>query len=149
MGDPLFRLHHVGILVADVRRASESMAARFGYGVESPVIEDPLQTAFAIFLRLPDADHWTELVAPNGPDSKLSNALRRTKGGTHHVCYQVEDIEGACVRLREQSMLVIAEPVASVAFGGRPIAWLVDGAGMLVELVQSGPGPLCLPAIAR
>ena len=57
---------------------------------------------------------------------------------------QVADIERACEQLREQSMMLIAPPVPAVAFGGRRIAWLMDGGCFLVELVEAGPGPLCL-----
>ncbi len=143
--DESFRLHHIGILVADIARASEQMIERFGYVAESAIIEDPIQTARVMFLRLPGADHWTELVAPNGPDSVLGEALRKRKGGTHHLCHEVADIEAACEHLRGQSMMLVAPPAPAVAFGGRRIAWLMDGDCLLVELVESGPGPLCLP----
>ena len=143
--DSSFRLHHIGLLVADVVAASASLVERFGYLRETPIIQDPVQTAFVTFLRLPGADHWTELVAPNGPGSVLAEALRRRRGGPHHLCFQVDDLSQACDRLRDRSMLLITEPVPAVVFGGRHIAWLIDEAGLLVELVESGPGPLCLP----
>ncbi len=143
--DDSFRLHHVGLLVANVATASEQLIKRFGYVAESPVIEDPLQTAFVMFLKLPGADHWTELVAPNGPGSALSTALKTRKGGTHHLCYEIADIASACERLRDRGMLLVAPPVPAMAFGGRRIAWLIDADCLLVELVESGPGPFSLP----
>jgi methylmalonyl-CoA/ethylmalonyl-CoA epimerase len=143
--DKRFRLHHIGILVADVAVASERLVKQFGFQPDTPILEDPTQTAIAQFLRLPGADHWTELIAPNGPDSKLRGALERRRGGTHHVCYEVDDIDAACVHLHEQSMMVIAKPVPGSAFGGRRIAWLIDKEFLLVELVEAGPGPLSLP----
>src|SRR5262245_37184373 len=97
--DDSFRLHHVGILVPDVARASESLTRRFGYVAETDVLEDSRQTAYAQFLRLPGADHWTELIAPNGPTSVLSAAVKQRRGGTHHLCYQVGDINAVCDRL--------------------------------------------------
>jgi methylmalonyl-CoA/ethylmalonyl-CoA epimerase len=143
--DERFRLHHIGILVPDVARASERLVKQFGYSPDTPVLEDPQQTAIAQFLRLPGADHWTELIAPNGPDSKLRGAIDRRRGGMHHVCYQVDDIDAACAHLHEQSMMVIAQPVPGIAFDGRRIAWLIDRDYFLVELVESGEGALCLP----
>jgi len=140
-----FRLHHVGILVADISRAAGQLRTRFGYLVESEVIEDAWQTAFVQFLRLPGADHWTELVAPNGSNSVLSGALRRGKGGTHHLCYEVEDIEASFKRLGEMEMMGIAAPVPATAFNGRRITWLVDRERLLVELVEAGLGRLALP----
>jgi methylmalonyl-CoA/ethylmalonyl-CoA epimerase len=140
--DTSFRLHHVGILVRDIRSKSEQLVNRFGYVVESAVIEDPQQTAYVQFLRLPGADHWTELVAPNSPASVLSAALDRKRGGTHHLCYEVDDIEEACRSLRAAGMSILANPVRAVAFEGRRIAWLTDRDFLLIELVEAGAGPL-------
>ncbi len=146
--DDSFRLHHVGILVSDVARAGESLSRRFGYVAETEVLEDSRQTAYVQFLRLPGADHWTELVAPNGPASLLSAAVKQRRGATHHLCYEVSDIRGACERLAA-SMTLIAAPVPAIAFGGRRIAWLIDRDYLLIELVESGPGPLSLPPRPR
>jgi catechol 2,3-dioxygenase-like lactoylglutathione lyase family enzyme len=140
-----FRLHHVGILVEDIPRAAEQLKARFGYTIESPIIEDARQTAFVQFLKLPGADHWTELVSPNGPNSVLSSGLRRGNGGTHHLCYEVKDLDAAFTRLRETEMMAVAAPVPATAFSGRRIAWLVDRHRLLIELVEAGPGAFTLP----
>jgi len=143
----MFRLHHVGTLVADIASARRAMVERFGYRPWTDVITDPVQTAEVQFLHLPGAAQWLELVTPAGPESKLSNALR--KGVTlHHLCYEVEDLEGALERLRGQGMLIVGAPAPAVAFGGRRIAWLADKAAPLVELVEAGPGPLRLAELA-
>ena len=106
------------------------------------MIEDPQQTALVQFLRLPGADHWTELVAPNGPNSVLTAALDRKRSGPHHLCYEVDDIEAACHALRSAGMSILANPVPAVAFTGRRVAWLTDRDFLLTELVESGAGPL-------
>jgi len=142
--DNPFRLHHIGILVSDIAPAAERFAKRFGYTIDSPVIEDPQQTALVQFLRLGRADHWTELVSPNGEGSVLRGALERRKGGVHHVCYEVDEIEAACKQLRSQAMAMVAAPAPAVAFDGRRIAWFMDRDQLLVELVESGPGRLAL-----
>ncbi len=143
-----FRLHHIGLLVADIPRSSELLKQRYGFVAESPLIEDPRQTAFVQFFRLPGADHWTELVAPNGPSSVLTTALKQRRGGTHHLCYEVPDIDRACEHLASLSARIIAAPVPGVAFGGRRIAWAIDLDYLLVELVEAGPGPLSLASIS-
>jgi len=141
-------LHHVGTLVDDIEAATRRMVDRFGYAVESPVIEDAAQTARVRFLRLPGADHWLELVTPVGERSKLRNAL--SKGVTlHHVCYEVSDLTAALTHLRDGGMLVIGEPTPAVAFGGRRIAWLMDRHAPLVELLEAGAGPFGLADLRR
>ncbi len=139
----MFRLHHVGTLVADIGSARQALMERFGYRPWTDVITDPVQTARVQFLHLPGATHWLELVTPAGPGSKLSNALKKGVK-LHHLCYEVEDLEGAAERLRGQGMLMVGAPAPAVAFGGRRIAWLADKAAPLVELVEAGPGPLNL-----
>jgi methylmalonyl-CoA/ethylmalonyl-CoA epimerase len=143
-----FRLHHIGILVADVARSSQLLQQHYGYVPESSIIEDARQTAFAQFLRMPGADHWTELVAPNGPSSVLTAALKQRRSGTHHVCYEVPNIDRACEHLASLSTRIISASVPGVAFGGRRIAWAIDLDYMLVELVEAGPGPLALRSIS-
>ncbi len=140
-----YRLHHIGILVSDLARVAQNLISRFGYIAESSVIEDPRQTAFAQFLRLPGADHWTELIAPNGPESVLIGALKQRRGGTHHLCYEVVDIDASFEQLGNNSMTQITGPVPGIAFDGRRIAWLIDRDNLLVELLERGDGPLVLP----
>lgn len=141
-------MHHIGILVADVAQARDRLVQQLGYVAESAIITDPIQTARVVFLRLPGADHWTELVAPDGPGSVLQGALKKRRGGAHHLCYEVARIEAACEQLCTAGMMLIAAPVSAVAFGGRRIAWLMDLDFLLVELVESGIGPLSLPPLA-
>jgi methylmalonyl-CoA/ethylmalonyl-CoA epimerase len=138
-----FALHHIGVLVAEIEPAAQLYLARFGYQIASKIISDPIQTAYVQFLSLPGGANWLELVAPNGPTSKLMRALERG-GGLHHLCYEVAQIELAGAQLREQAMLPLGAPAPATAFGGRRIAWFMDRAGTLVELVEQGPGPLSL-----
>jgi methylmalonyl-CoA/ethylmalonyl-CoA epimerase len=141
--DPAFRLHHVGTLVADLAASADAMVRRLGYEPYTPVIEDPVQTARVQFFHLPGADHLLELVTPDGKHSKLANALRR--GVTlHHLCYEVEDLDGAIVRLRDSGMLDLGAPAPGVAFGGRRIAWMMDRTNPLLELLEAGRGALSL-----
>ena len=143
-----YALHHVGMLVDDIEARGAELVSRFGYEAATGIIEDAQQTAHVRFFRQPGAAHWLELVTPNGPDSKLTGALK--KGQTlHHLCYEVADIEAAAGDLRSESMFIVGPPTPAVAFGGRPVAWFLDRAGLLVELVQAGPGPLQLATITH
>lgn len=140
-------LHHIGYLVAEIDPGRADWVRRFGLEVESPVVEDPAQTALVQFLRAPGAPYWIELVAPNGPESKLSAALKGG-GGLHHLCYEVEDIEAGGRHLRSTGMFPVSRPTPAVAFGGRRISWFLDARRLLIELVEAGrEGPLRLGSI--
>jgi methylmalonyl-CoA/ethylmalonyl-CoA epimerase len=130
-------LHHVAVLVSDVRKAAAFYVERFGYEPKTDVIHDPTQSAYVQFFRLPTDRAYLELVSPDRSDSKLSNALKKG-GGLNHVCYATDDIEGACSALRAAGAFLIARPVSAVAFKGRRIAWLMGPDRLLMELVERG-----------
>jgi methylmalonyl-CoA/ethylmalonyl-CoA epimerase len=128
-------LHHIGIAVKDISQATTDYQRRIGCELVGGVIHDPVQTVFAQFLRLPGDSTLIELVAPDGPESKLTNAVRRG-GGLNHVCLSTEDIEAACQSLREEGMVILHDPTPAVGFDGRRIAWLMGADQVLIELVE-------------
>lgn len=144
----MFQLHHIGYLVKDMAASAASFAARFGYAIESDVIEDPRQTARVQFLRQPGAMHWLELITPTGPGSKLYNALSKGEG-LHHLCYEVPSLEAAGQQLREQHMLPLGKAQPATAFPGRSIAWYMDRGSQLIELLEAGEGTLSLASLAH
>src|ERR1700722_1095970 len=109
-----FSLHHVGHAVAAIELASEFYVQKLGYQVHTAVIHDTTQTAYVQFLRLPGESAYVELVAPDGPQSKLSTAARKG-GGLNHLCYSVEDIEGAVEHLCKSGMMLLSGPTPAVA----------------------------------
>jgi methylmalonyl-CoA/ethylmalonyl-CoA epimerase len=131
------RLHHVGIAVGDIAAATEDHVNRLGCELVGGLFHDTIQTAFIQFLRFPGDQTFIELVAPDGPESKLVKAVQKG-GGINHVCYSTDDIEAACRDLVGQGMFLIREPVAAIAFGNLRIAWLLGGDRVLTELVERG-----------
>ena len=143
-----FQLHHVGLLVKSIEVSADLQVTRYGYHIETPIIVDPIQTALVQFLRIPGGTHWLELVSPMDGEGKLVNVLVKRGEGLHHLCYEVPDIDTACEHLRQGRQMMLSGPTQAVAFGGRPIAWFMDRAGLLTELVEAGSGPLTLASIA-
>jgi len=128
-------LHHVGYAVAEIEPAAAIYFKRFGYQACTPVIHDPLQTAYVQFFRLPGDQTYLEFVAPDGPNSKLSNAVAN-RIALNHLCFAVDDIEEATESLRKTGMVVVSKPVPAVAFGGRRISWLLGRDCVPIELVE-------------
>lgn len=128
-------LHHIGIAVEDINRAAEDHRRRLGCQLEGGLVHDPVQTALIQFLRVPGDKVLIELVAPDGPSSKLASAVKKG-GGLNHLCYSTDDIEAACRFLSADGMVVIQDPIPAVAFSGRRIAWLIGEAFYLTELVE-------------
>lgn len=133
-----WRQHHLGVAVDDVAAAAEPYVHGLGFVPDGEVVRDPVQRVDVRFLRpgpdaLPGAT-LLELVAPYDDASPVAGHLRRGIGA-YHVCYEVDDLEGALARLVEARFRLLAPPVPAVALDGRPIAWLLAPARHLVELV--------------
>jgi methylmalonyl-CoA/ethylmalonyl-CoA epimerase len=133
-----FNLHHIGIVVGDIANSTMEYAIRLGCQIRSPIIHDPVQTAYIQFLSQPGDSVFLELVSPDGPESKLANALSKG-GGLNHLCYAVDDIDSACSELRSRRMYLLQPPVFAAAFPSRRIAWLIGRDRIPTELVERGP----------
>lgn len=81
-----------------------------------------------------------ELVEPAAEKSPVTAFLARG-GGLHHVCYEVDDLEGHIRFMREQRAAVLRAPQPAVAFQGRRIAWVLTREKLLVELLERAPLP--------
>ena len=140
-------LHHVGYAVKRIEEVSAVYITRFSYFVRTPVIHDPLQTALVQFLSLTGDRVYLELVSPDGPGSRLTNAVRKG-GGLNHLCYIADDLENASNWLVENGMMVISPPQPAVAFAGRRVCWLAGENRVLIELVErTEPGDSCEPGL--
>jgi methylmalonyl-CoA/ethylmalonyl-CoA epimerase len=140
-------LHHVGFAVKAIAPISELYVKRFGYEVRTPIIHDPLQTAFVQFLALPQDRVYLEFVSPDGPDSRLTQAVRKG-GGLNHLCYISDDIERTIESLVQTGMMMISPPEPGIGLGGRRICWLLGEDPLPVELLErTGPDDACLPGL--
>jgi methylmalonyl-CoA/ethylmalonyl-CoA epimerase len=144
----LLRLHHVGYAVKQIDHLAETYIQRYGYESSTPVIHDPIQTAYVRFLRLPGDQSYLEFVAPDGPDSKLATASKR--GGLNHLCYSCGSMEQAIEELENSGMRLISEPKISIALEKRRICWLVGEDPLPIELVERrNDEDLCEPGVSN
>ena len=132
------RLHHIGLVVRSIEESRSFYVDVLRYRERTPVIHDPIQTAFVQFFLIPGSDHYIELVAPDSDTSKLRAASRKGMP-LNHLCYSCEIITHVVSFLKESGCMVIQEPVPAVAFDGRLIAWLMSPDGLLLEIVERGP----------
>jgi methylmalonyl-CoA/ethylmalonyl-CoA epimerase len=128
------KIDHIAILTADLDQALSFW--RDGLGMELGGINDvPAEKSLVAFL--PTAGSEIELVKPTTDDSGLARYLEKRGPGMHHVCLEVEDIEGMLARLKEHGVQLINEaPVEGLH--GRRYAFIHPKAtgGVLVELYE-------------
>lgn len=130
----VIKINHIGILTGDIQ--DSLVFWRDALGMEVSGIQDiPAEAAQIAFL--PSGESELELVMPMTPDSGLTRSLEKRGPGVHHICLEVDDIEGMLQQLREKGvMLINKEP--KVAADGKKYAFIhpKSAGGVMVELYQ-------------
>ena len=130
------RLHHIGFVVASIQESGQSFALGLGATWDGNIVLDPVQKVRVTFLQgRCSTDPLIELVEPADPNSPVTRFLERG-GGLHHLCYEVNDLEGHLEFCKSTGSTIIRPPVPAVAFGGRRIAWAVTRKRLLVEFLE-------------
>lgn len=129
-------LNHVAIVVPDLASASTIYREAFGADVSEPM-DLPAQGVTTVFVNLPNTK--IELLHPLGEGSPVEKFLvNNPKGGMHHVCYEVKDLDAAIEKLTAEGMTVLGDGKPSIGAHGLPVVFLhpKDACGTLVELEE-------------
>jgi methylmalonyl-CoA/ethylmalonyl-CoA epimerase len=134
-----YRLHHVGIVVPSLERMVANYADAFEFQETTLPFDDKAQRVRVAFVRVAD-DTWLEFIEPVGEDSPVTRFLANTRGGYHHVAFEVADIEAAVREFEAARAVVVCRPV--VGFEGRRVAFLFPNLqpNLLTEFVEHRPG---------
>lgn len=127
------RLHHVGIVVADLDAARKTYES-LGF-INGELIEVPDQHIVAVVYRA--GAGYIELIQPTDAEGPIARYMAKRGEGMHHVAYAVDDIEAALVRLQAAGVRLIDERSRTGTHGWR-IAFIHPESchGVLTELVQ-------------
>lgn len=131
------RLNHVAIAVPDLAAARALYGETLGAAISAP-LDLPDHGVTTVFVTLPNVK--LELLHPLGADSPITGFLAKNpSGGIHHLCYEVDDIEAACDRLRAEGARVLGDGVPRAGAHGKPVLFLhpKDFCGTLIELEQA------------
>jgi methylmalonyl-CoA/ethylmalonyl-CoA epimerase len=128
------QINHVAIVVEDI---DESLAFwRDALGIEMHELRDvPAEKSKVAFL--PVAGSEIELVQPTSDDSGIAKYLAKRGQGMHHVCLEVDDIDGMLAQLKAKGVRLINEQ-PKTASDGKRYAFIhpESSSGVLVELYQ-------------
>ena len=128
------RINHVAVVVDDMEKALTFW--RDALGMELQELRDvPAEKSQVAFLPLPGSE--VELVKPTTDDSGIAKYLAKRGPGMHHICLEVDDIDGMMIQLRSRNIRLINEE-PRVAADGKKYAFIhpESTAGVLVELYQ-------------
>lgn len=133
-----FAFHHVGYATRSIARELETLEL-LGGRAESDAFEDPIQGIRGLFVvgNGPRIELLENLPGSTTLDSFLDAGIK-----LYHVAYEVDSIDDALRWARSVRAKVTVEPVPAVAFGGRPIAFVMFRNALLVEFIERAPiGP--------
>jgi methylmalonyl-CoA/ethylmalonyl-CoA epimerase len=131
------RLNHVAIAVPSLSEAVKAYGGMLGARLSAPqALAEHGVTV--VFVELPNTK--VELLEPLGAASPIAKFLERNpQGGTHHLCFEVEDILVARDRLKALGAHVLGDGEPRLGAHGKPVIFLSpkDFSGTLVELEQA------------
>ncbi len=129
------KLDHVAIAVPNLDEAIQLYKSFLGKDPEH-IEEVADQKVRAAFFGVGDVN--LELLFPTAPESPIKNFLEKNaKGGLHHLCIEVTDLEGHLETLKKQGVKLIDEKPRIGAHGKR-IAFIHPKStqGVLIELSE-------------
>lgn len=129
----ILKINHVAVAVSDVDAALIFWQDALGIQLNR-VEEVPSQSSTVAFLPIGDSE--VELVKPTTADSGVAKFLADRGGGIHHLCFEVDDIEGMLRQLKEKGVRLIDEQPKVLP--GRKMAFVhpKSTGGVLVELYE-------------
>ena len=127
-------INHVAVLVDDMEKSLAFWRDALGMELHElrVVPDEKSQVAF-----LPLSGSEVELVLPTTDDSGIAKYLAKRGPGMHHLCLEVDDIEGMLVQLKAKNIRLINEEPRT-AKDGRRYAFIhpESTGGVLLELYQ-------------
>ena len=132
----LVKLNHIAIAVPDIKAAAKQYKEIFGANV-SEVVEQPDHGVSTVFIDLGNTK--IELLEELGEDSPISNFVAKNpKGGMHHICIEVENIDDAVSKLNDHEISITGNGKPRIGAHGKPVVFLhpKNCNGTLIELEE-------------
>ena len=134
----VLRIAHVAMVTDDLDAALRFWQQALGLEVGGvhQVEAEGVEVAF-----LPVGESRIEVVRPTQEDTGVARFLARRGPGMHHICLEVDDLEGMLARLKAQGIRLIHE-TPQVSPTGRKYAFIhpKSAGGVLVELYERPQG---------
>ncbi len=133
------KLNHVGVATPSIEESWRLYRDVLGVTDITEKRALPEQGVWVSFVNLPNAQ--IELIEPYGDNSPIHGFLAKNpKGGQHHVCFEVPDVNAAKAELEGKGATVLGEP--RIGAHGTLVIFVhpKDMGGVLVELMETPVG---------
>ncbi|MGD8809249.1 MAG: VOC family protein [Gammaproteobacteria bacterium] len=112
------RIEHVAIAVHDLQETRKLLEDVLG--IEMDYEEQLGATRLAMF---PVGETFIELLKTDAPDSQTGKWLAENGQSLYHLCFEVEDIDGALAEMKQKNVKLLDE-TPRTGHGGARIAFL-------------------------
>jgi methylmalonyl-CoA/ethylmalonyl-CoA epimerase len=131
------RVEHIAIAVDSLAESIKLMQDTFGLKLE---YEEAIGTVR--LAMLPVGETYIELLEGKTPDSSVTKWIAEKGAGLFHICFEVEDIDGALDELRQKG-IKLRDEVPRIGHGGSRIAFLdpASTGNVLIELAELPAAP--------
>ena len=130
------KLNHIAIAVPNIKEAADQYRNIFGAKV-SEEVEQPDHGVTTVFIDLGNTK--IELLEVLGEDSPIQKFIdKNPKGGMHHICLEVENINDAIEKLNVHEVSITGTGKPKIGAHGKPVVFLhpKDCNGTLIELEE-------------
>ena len=130
------KLNHIAIAVPDIKEAADQYRNIFGAKV-SEEVEQPDHGVTTVFIDLGNTK--IELLEVLGEDSPIQKFIdKNPKGGMHHICLEVENINDAIEKLNTHEVSITGTGKPKIGAHGKPVVFLhpKNCNGTLIELEE-------------
>ena len=126
------RVEHIAIAVQSLGQSLDLLKNTFGLDLEYE--EQIGQTKLAM---LPVGQTYIELLEGQGPESGVTKWIGEKGPGLFHICFEVDDIDGALAELRAKGVK-LRDETPRIGHGGARIAFLDPSStgNVLIELAE-------------
>ncbi len=127
------KINHVAIVVSDLDESLKFW--RDSMGIDLHHLEDVPSEGVAVAF-LPTGESEVELLKPTSENTGVAKFLADKGPGMHHLCFEVDDIDGMMAQLKEKGVRLLGD--APKELPGRKMIFVhpKSTGGVLVELYQ-------------
>jgi len=130
------RVEHIAVVVKDMAQTGAMLENIFGLKMEYE--EQIKSTKLAMF---PVGETYIELLQAAAPDSQVAQVLAEKGEGYYHICFEVDDIDGAVEEMKAKNVKLLND-VPREGHGGSRIVFInpESTGNFLIELAQLPEG---------
>ena len=101
------KLHHIGVVVPNIQDSLGELKRYISF--QSSSLPTPVGSRKVNVCFLKIGEPFLELIEPSSSDSSIAE-FASAGGGIHHLCFEVQDIQGKLDEMADKGATILVEP---------------------------------------